>query len=283
MRPFHCSRLLCLLPLLAALTLGGCGYFTNHWPTLKQDPIPKTAAEAKDNGDQSGPPEKPSAPGEEPPEGDKDAAGRLKDYQDRFKTLSATAHDQLEAINPAPKTPDDWGLAQLTASRLLRTENALRSLRDDAMADETAAPEAEAAGYASLAKDIAALLARLTPQRLALERQLATHIPEETPPAQPAPKPSEPAVPEGRAALTITAEADEAAYSQALNTLVEKAQAINANSVYHIVASPGSIAAERVKNIRSLLAAAGIKEANIKATTDPAAPVGSLRIYVNEP
>jgi hypothetical protein len=78
----------------------------------------------------------------------------------------------------------------------------------------------------------------------------------------------------------VAPDAEEGEIAGALQTLVQKAQAINPMTVYHVVASPGAVAEERAATMRSLLQKAGVAPARIKMSTDRSAAVGSLRVYV---
>lgn len=270
------ARFLCIV---SVLPLAACGYFTGHWPTLKEDPIPaRTEAPAPSTQNDSAV-ELPGAPEARTPITSADeAATRLTEDQTRFTSLEKQIQAQLAGLNTNPKTPDEWGQAQIGLSRLTRTETDLRALGDAVSTDagdlQKTLP-AQASGFQDLARQIDALVAHVAQTRISAQNELATNRPVEEAPKAPATP-----LPKGKPALTITAEADPATYSQAVSTLVEKAQAINNTNVYHVVAAPDSVAAKRAQEVGSLLEAGGVAQTRIRTVTDPQAEAGSVRIFV---
>jgi hypothetical protein len=262
------------------LPLAACGYFSNNWPTLKQDPLPAQStadSPAPADGAQTLPV---PAPAEQatPIETATQASARLAAHEDRLAALAMEADTQLATLNTAPRTPAEWGRAQTDVSRLARTENDLGILADAIAMDSEALQRwlpGQAPDIQALAMRVNALIERVAQARMTAQEALAGHRPEDAPPAPPAPP-----LPSGAPALTITAEAEPEAYSRAVATLVEKAQAINSVNVYHVVAAPDDAAAERARGVRSLLQAGGVAETRIEVQTDPGAEPGSVRIFV---
>jgi hypothetical protein len=272
------ARFLCLS---CCLPLAACGYFSSHWPTLEESPIPERTALPAPAEAEAGPTDTPRpSPRSTPIASQDEAATRLADYETRLSTLRIAAETGMAALEETPQTPEQWGRAQLGLSRLARTEGDIRILRDDATRDadyldQHTAFQEVAARLRTLALRAASLLDRVAQQRTAVQAALAGNRPEDV-----APAPSAPALPAGMPALTITADAEPEAYSQAVTTLVEKAQAINSATVYHVVAAPDAMAAERARGVRSLLQAGGVAEGRVKTQTDPEAASGSVRIFV---
>jgi hypothetical protein len=266
-----------VLPCLV-LPLAACGYFSGDWPALKQDPIP-AQSQATAPADEAQTPPVSAPPNQGTPiETEAQASTRLTAHEDRLAALATEAQTRLAALNIAPKTPAEWGLAQLDASRLTRTESDLNILADAIATDIAALQQrlpAQVPGFQALAMRVNALIGRVAQARTAAQAALAEGRPEDAPPAPPAPP-----LPAGAPALTITAGAEPEAYSRAVATLVEKAQAINSVNVYHVVAAPDAMAAERASGVRSLLAAGGVAETRIQTQTDPGAEPGSVRIFV---
>jgi len=271
-----------LIPAMA-LAVSACGYFSGQWPALKEDPIPQhTATAAAAGGEEADAPPLPGPPQQQPAiTSTSQATARLEDYQARLSTLRQQADARMAVLNTSPKTPAAWGRAQTDLSRLARTETDLRTLADAVGHDaahlaKVTAFAAPADDYRALAGDIGRLLEQVSARRTAAQESLAGNRPADVPePAQPAAP-----LPKGNPALTITADADSAAYSQAVSTLVEKAQAISGTNVYSVVAAADDMAARRANSVRSLLEAGGVAETRIRLLTDPAAMAGSVRIYV---
>lgn len=270
--------------LVIAASVAGCGYFNNDtWPVLKQDPIPDLATPAT-NADDNTPIPAPVNDGVPLINGLADAEDRLQTHRQAFAPLNQRATDQTDILGTAPQTPDAWGQAQIAVSRLVRTQADLDKLIDRVRTDAALLaalpiPSADKAdlvtAFDALSSTIVGRQNTFTTIREMAEQNLRDHIPEDRYDTTPAPR-----LPNGRPALTVDADADAAAYSQALATLLEKAEAINPQTVYHVVASPGQIAAARIVDVQSLLRAAGVDEARIQTSIDPAADIGSIRIYV---
>jgi len=269
--------------LLAALMLCGCGYYNGaRWPVLKQNPVPKeTPAKL------SVPPAE-AAPPFTPPGGGKtigsldEAVTRLSDDWASLARFRQRADDEAAAIDIHPKTSDAWGLSQIAVSRLQRSESDFSSLAEAVARDRMALEALKADpwmidAYETLAVDVKAVGETINGRRTAAEAALAANRPSER--AEPPTAPAE-ALPKGPAALTVAPDAEAGEIADALQTLVQKAQAINPMTVYHVVASPGTVAEERAATVRSLLQRAGVAPARIKMSTDRSAAVGSLRVYV---